>query len=1182
MNNKNTKLNQIKEPYKVRKSGPITDRLDFSKTHTSLPVDDLTNVQKESFQWLIKEGLEETFRNIYPIKSTNERIQIEYIENSLRIEVPEDEFDAVKTAQQKGSTYNFKLFAKLRKTDEDTGEVKDDEVLFGEIPYMTKGGAFVINGSKKVIVSQLIRSPGAYYKIVDRRDSGEHLYNRLEIIPKLGIWIEIFHKVTVRDTIKVYIDKSKTISLSWFLRAFGLSKDTILDFFGRNSILEDTLKKDKVASETDALEEVHGVIKKGDRITAESKKYLFANYLFNKRRYDLTKTGRYTINNKLNIVDRVANTFAAEDLAVTYVDKNDVTHKGIKKGDFIDVVAAEAIQRAFKEGQLQMVEIPELNKEIYGKNASDVLNSRTKVIMVRVWQNKRAMEDGQDPVIVIGNDPNSTEEHILIPDIVASVSYYLNIIDGLGNEDDIDSMVYKRIVTIGELLQNQFQIALTKLERNAKERMSAKEPEQITAKNITNNKLIFNQFKTFFNSSQLCQFMDQVNPLAEVANKRRVTSLGPGGLNRDTASTDVRDVHPTHYGRICPIESPEGLNIGLILNFAVHSKVNEYGFIETPYFPVKNGKVIYKPQYMSVNQEKGKTFAQSTIAVDKDGKIQDEQIVARIDSEYVIINSSEVDYIEVSSRQLASVSASCIPFLESDDANRALMGANMQRQAVPLLNAEAPYIATGTEADVAKYSSSNILSENDGVVTYVDSRQVKVKSEAGSTKTYSLKSFERSNQGTIISQKPIVTEGQKINAGDLLTDASSFHNGELALGKNVLVAFTTWKGFNYEDAVIISERLVKEDVYTSIHIEEQTVQFRIAKAGDDELTKEIPNVSTHAKRNLDEKGIIKVGSEVLAGDILVGKVSPKGEENPTSDDKLVAAIFSQRTKPVKDTSLKVKHGHGGTVIDVQVLSREAGDKLQDGVWLIVKVFIAQKRKIQVGDKMAGRHGNKGVISRVLPIEDMPHLEDGTPIDIMLNPQGVPSRMNIGQVLELHLGMAARHLGVQFLSPVFDGIKYSTINQLLDAAGLPENGKFNIIDPVTGEKIDHKISVGVMYMLKLAHMVDDKMHARSIGPYSLITQQPLGGKSQNGGQRFGEMEVWSIESYGATNVLQELLTYKSDNIDGRNKIYHSLTTDAPLPKPGTPESFVVLAHELRGLGMKLGVEHDERFNEEGEE
>ena len=1174
--------------YKLKSFGNFTKRRDYSKTVNNLPVSDLTEIQKKSYKKFLDEGIVEVFENIFPITSTNGRIRIEFQPKTLRIETPEDEYKEIKEAKIKGKTYGAKIYATLRKVDREIGEVKDQEVFFGEIPLMTKGASFVINGSEKVIVSQLLRAPGAYFGL-NVRTSRTGLFNRVEIIPHLGTWIDIYHKVdnpNLTDFVKVSIDKNKSVSLSIFLRAFGIPKDSMISMFGNLPIVHETIKKDNKSTELDALDYVHGIIRKGDRITKESRENLFSNLLFNKRRYNLSKTGRYTLNRKLSITERITNTILANDL-ISPIGKT-IYKAGIK----ISKKIAEAIHDSFLDGLISYKDIEGIDYTIYGSivqpkedgpltKEQKKLKAKTKVACVEVYPTLKWKEEGKEPLKVIGNDINADERHLTAPDLISAISYYFNISHGLGFEDDPDSLINKRVVSIGELLQNQLQIALTKLEKNAKERMSAKEVDKITPKNVTNNKSIYDQFKTFFNTSQLSQFMDQMNPLAELSNKRRVTSLGPGGLNRETASHEVRDVHTTHYGRICPIETPEGQNIGLILNFANYAKINEYGFIETPYFEVKNKKVITKPVYLTASMEIDKYFAQSSLLLDDKGFIKEKEVISRYNGEYISVSSQEIDYIDVSSKQMTSIASSAIPFLENNDANRALMGANMQRQAVPLLKSDAPIVGTGIEAEVAKFAASNLRAEKNGVVTYVDSEIIEIK-HGTKKKVYKLRSFEKSNQGSAISQKPLVKITDKVKAGDIISDGPSFCNGEMALGKNVLVAFSTWNGYNFEDAIIISEKLVKNDAFTSIYIEEKTAEFRKQKLGDDTLTNEIPNVSRFSVRNLDESGIIRVGSEVQAGDVLVGRVSPKGEDNPTPEEKLIAAIFSKKSNNMRDTSLKVPYGHEGTIINVQILSREKKDKLQDDVSMIVKIMIAQKRKIKVGDKMAGRHGNKGVISRVLPIENMPHLADGTPIDIMLNPQGVPSRMNIGQVLELHLGLAGKKLGVKFATPVFDGIKFKDIHNALEEAKLPQDGKFDLYDPTSGEKFDEKISIGIMYILKLAHMVDDKIHARSVGPYSLITQQPLGGKSQNGGQRFGEMETWAIEAYGATNVLQELLTYKSDNIEGRNRVYNSIINGTPLPQPGTPESFNVLAYELRGLGMKLTVGLDEKVKEEENE
>ncbi|WP_027334684.1 DNA-directed RNA polymerase subunit beta [Mycoplasmopsis felifaucium] len=1188
----NLQKHENKYPYKIRKFGPITERRDYSNTKVTLNVPDFLSMSKESFEWFKKSGIEETLREHYPIVLNNKKISLDYINNSARLEIPSREYEAVSEARAKGTNYASKLFAKFRVTS-DKGVVKEDEVLLGEIPLMCSGGSFIINGSEKVIVSQLIRSPGAYFGCGVRNKQSDDLFNKVEILPRLGSWIEISHKVTTKlpDWVKIKIDKNKNVNLITFLGALGLNTANILYLFGNSKVLQETLKKDKrlepAGSETTSgpsheeitrtcQDDLFRVIRRGDLATEAAVTNLLPNLLFNKKRYSLSATGRYMLNKKLNLVDRITETYLGQDLEIkdwnSELDEKPILN--LKKGTFIDHNLALLIQANFDSGFLSSEEIPGIKADVvYGKflndPASTSLKRRVKMIKLYVYANRKQLDEGKEPTLVIGNDPKAVEHHLLVSDIIAAINYYFNLIDGIGQDDDPDSLTNKRIVSVGELLQNQLNVGLAKLEKTTRERMSAREPEKITPKNITNNKLISNQMKTFFNSSKLSQFMDQINPLAEISNERRITSLGPGGLNRDTAQFEVRDVHSTHYGRICPIETPEGPNIGLILNLAIYANVNEYGFLQTPYFKVKNGVVDYnKVDWLTAADEFGFNIVQSTVNVDENNRLVDEQVTMRKNYTYIMGKPEDVDYIEVSSRQMVSVAAGCIPFLENDDANRALMGSNMQRQAVPLLETEAPFVATGNEADIAKYSSANFRAKSDGKVEYVDGAKIKIRTEKGTAETYYLKTFQRSNQDTVIHQRPLVKEGDIIQKGDLLVDGSSFKNGELSLGKNLLVAFTTYKGYNYEDAVILNERLVKNDVLTSIHIEEQIIQFRTSKAGSDELTREIPNVSKHSIRHLDEHGIVLVGSEVTPGDVLVGRVSPKGDDNPSQEEKLLAAVLGQRSLNVKDTSLKVKNGHNGTVIGVEILSRENNDQLEDGIDKIIKVSIAVKRKIRVGDKMSGRHGNKGVVSIILPEEDMPHLEDGTPVDVMLNPQGVPSRMNIGQVLEIHLGMAAKTLQCKFVTPVFDGVKKEEIQDVIQEAGLPITGKQTLIDPITGEKFDKPVSVGVMYMLKLNHMVDDKMHARSVGPYSLITQQPLGGKSQNGGQRFGEMETWAIESYGATNVLQEILTYKSDDINGRNQLYAALVSGKELPTPGTPESFNVLSFELKGLGMKL--------------
>ncbi|MFL1037055.1 DNA-directed RNA polymerase subunit beta [Mycoplasmopsis synoviae] len=1189
-------MQKDKKNYKLRKFGPITERRDYSITKHSLPVGDILATSKKSYQDFINKKIEELLNEIYPIEASNKEASLEYEKKSVKFELPfkkaEHENLQIKTCKAKKTNFSMKVYITLKKVVSQTGVVKKEKILLGEIPYITSSGSFIINGSEKVIVSQLIRSHGAYFGVSVRNKQSEDLFNKLEILPRIGSWIEVSHKVTSAnlDAIKIKIDKNKNINIVTFLASFGLLADDIRYLFGKNEVLEETIRKNKTIDITEfsrqeimdlCQEKIFRIIRKGDRISEESKRSLLSGMLFDKKRYNLSKTGRYMLNNKLSLVERITNTYLAQKV---------VSHLGntFDVGTYVTYEIAKEIQESFEakakdnKSNLHLEKIPNINPDdVYYKINKDnkSLNKRINIARIKIWPTKRAMDANVTPSEVIGNDPKATEEHLLLSDIIAAISYYLNLTVGIGQDDDPDSLMNKRIVSVGELLEGELRIALLKLEKATRERMGAKEPDKITAKNVTNNKLITNQMKTFFNTSKLAQFMDQINPLAEISNKRRVTSLGPGGLNRDTAQFEVRDVHSTHYGRICPIETPEGPNIGLILNYAIYSTVNELGFLQTPYYKVNDGVVDYNDvRYLTSYEEIGYAFAQSSVHVNDKNEIIDEQITIKKDYNYIIGSPKDIDFLEVSSKQIVSVAAAAIPFLENNDANRALMGSNMQRQAVPLIEAEAPLVATGIEADIAKFSSYNIVANNDGEVIYVDGTKIQVRT-AKKIDTYNLKNFEKSNQGTIIQQKPIVKVGDHVKEGDLLVDGSSFKDGEMALGKNLLVGFTTWNGYNFEDAIIINERLVKDDVLTSIYIEEQTIQFRISKSSEDIMTRDIPNVSKYSMRNLDEFGIIKVGSEVVAGDVLVGRISPKGEENPSQEEKLLNAIFNQRPQNYKDTSLKVKNGHNGTVIHVEVLSRENGDILEDGLDSIIKVYIAQKRKIKVGDKMAGRHGNKGVISIILPEEDMPHLEDGTPLDIMLNPQGVPSRMNIGQVLEMHLGMAAKKLGTKFVTPSFDGIKKETIEDLLQEANLDKSGKQVVIDPITGEKFDNPISVGVIYMLKLNHMVDDKMHARSVGPYSLITQQPLGGKSQNGGQRFGEMETWALESYGASNILQEILTYKSDDIYSRNLVYKALVNDSAIPNPGMPESFNVLSNELKGLLMKLGITETESNSDE---
>ncbi|MXR12515.1 DNA-directed RNA polymerase subunit beta [Mycoplasma flocculare] len=1165
--------------YKLKSYGIGTNRRFYGKENKTFETPDFLDSLRESFNWFFTTGIPEAFDKIFPIVSSNGKLEINFRPDSLRVEKPKNEYLAIRESKIKGKTYAARVYITLVKIHVEDGEMEEQEILLAEFPFMTEGGTFIINGFEKVIVSQLIRSPGVCFRENVRNQQADDLFNKVEIIPQLGSWMEISHKVTGHqiDTVKFRIDKHKNIPLIAFLKSLGFTNETLHKYFGYSIELQESIRKHKVESYEDNLELIYRIVRKDDRITEEGLKNLIPSLIFNERRYNLSATGRFMLNAKLNLIDRISQTYLAENL----VNKKNKTL--FKKGTYITRKIAHEIQEKFNNSEIALSKIEGVDSTIYARqlqiSRNKKLGERIYVAIVKVWPNKKAMLQESEPISVIATDPSLTETTLVLSDIIAIVSYYFNLLYNLGKSDDPDSLMNKRIISVGELLQNQFLIALTKIEKNSKEKISTKaDLSQLSVKSVINNRPIYNQFKNFFNSSKLSQFMDQINPLGEMANKRRVTSLGPGGLNRDTAQFEVRDVHSTHYGRICPVETPEGQNIGLILNFSVYSRVNKYGFIITPYYKVKNGVVDFNQvHWLTAAEEFGLSFAQYSIEIDKNNKIVPEKLIVRKNQSYFVLDSKQVDYIDVSSMQMTSISASAIPFLENNDANRALMGSNMQRQAVPLIKAEAPLVATGIESDIARFSATNLRASMDGEVSFVDAKKIII-TDGEIEKVHYLRAFEKSNQETLILQKPTVKLGDKIKKGQLICDGPSTYNGELALGKNVLVAFSTWYGYNYEDAIIISEKLVKDDVFTSIHIQEQTIKFRSSKAGDDVLTAEIPNASAKSRIHLDANGIVIVGSEVDTGDILVGRTSPKGEDNPTAEEKLMAAIWGKKVFAQKDTSLRVKNGEGGTVIDVQILSRDQGDNLEDGVGMLIKILIAQKRKVKVGDKMAGRHGNKGVVSVILPVEDMPFLEDGTPVDIVLNPQGVPSRMNIGQVLELHLGMVAKKLKTKFVTPVFDGIKIDTIKSLFAEANIPKSGKFKLFDGITGQAFDNPTSVGYMYMLKLQHMVDDKMHARSIGPYSLTTQQPLGGKSQNGGQRFGEMETWALESYGATTVLSELLTYKSDNIQGRNLLYNNIISGGKIPRPGTPESFNVLAYELRGLLIKLEV-HKKNHNED---
>ena len=1145
--------------YKLKQSGDYRKRRNYSMIKNSLELDNLLQIQKDSYQWFVTEGIKEVFEDLFPIESFS---------GSLSLEFGEYEFDtprySIKECKDRQITYAAPLKVQTRLFNNETGEVKEQEIFLGDMPLMTESGTFIINGAERVIVSQLVRSPNAYYsKEIDK--NGKPVFAS-KIIPTRGTWLE--YETDAKDVIYVRIDRTRKVPITTLLRAFGLSSDEeILEMFDNNEYLKNTIEKDSTKNTDEALIEIYEKLRPGEPTTLDSSKNQLITRFFDNFRYDLAKVGRYKFNKKLNVLDRLLNNVLAEDIIV---DGEVVCSAGTK----VTKDVMKDIEKYFKEG--------------YGKcevTINEELDSHNVVQIVKVYSNV----DPKKIVTIIGNDQDIDVKTLTISDVYATVSYYLNLMEGIGHDDEIDHLGNRRIRQVGELLQNQFKVGISRMERVIRERMTTQEIETVTPKTLINIRPITAVIKEFFGSSQLSQFMDQVNPIAELTHKRRLSALGPGGLSRDRAGMEVRDVNPSHYGRICPIESPEGQNIGLITSLASYAKVDEYGFIQTPYRKVENRKLTDQVDYLTADEENEYYISQATVNVNDDMEITDQVVAGRYRGENVMIPVDDVDYIDVSPQQVVSITTSLIPFLEHDDATRALMGANMQRQALPLLTTEAPYIGTGVEYIAAKDSGAVVVAKADGIVEYADAKKIVVKNAKGQD-VYTLTTFERSNQGETANHRPIVRAGDKIRKGQVIADGPSTDMGELALGKNVVVAFMTFNGYNFEDAVIMNERLVKDDVYTSLHIEDYEIQCRDTKLGPEEITRDIPNVGEEARKNLDENGIIKIGTEVKEGDILVGKVTPKGMADLTSEEKLLHAIFGEKTREVRNSSLVVPHGGDGIVHDVKVYTKKDNDDLPSGVSKVIRVYIIQKRKIQVGDKMSGRHGNKGVISLILPQEDMPFLPDGTPVDIMLNPQGVPSRMNIGQILELHMGMAAKKLNVHIATPVLDGAKKDDVAAILEEAGMDPDGKTVLYDGRTGEPFDNRISVGVMYMIKLHHMVDDKIHARSTGPYSLVTQQPLGGKAQFGGQRFGEMEVWALEAYGASHVLQEILTYKSDDVLGRVKVYESIVKGTPLPSPGIPESFRVLIKEFQALGLDISVinKDDEEIsfkdleNEENEE
>ena len=1137
----------LEKEYKYLHNG----RIDFSKISGTLPLPNLVEIQTKSFQWLLEEGIDEVFKDVYPIADRNDKLIIEYV--GCRLDKPKYDHLECKT---RDLTYSAPLKVTLRLINRATGEIKENEVFMGDFPLMTDSGTFIINGAERAIVSQLVRSPGAYMK-KERDKSGKYLYSG-DLIPTRGTWLQF--EADTKDIISVRIDRTRKMPATILLRALGiLDYNLMIELFGDTPQFLNTIEKEKEShaglnyelKSSSALLEIYAKLRPGEPAPNDSAASFFRSKFFDHKHYDLGRAGRFKYAKKLGVYNRLTGRVLAEPLIS--VDGEVVYDAGT---EMTRAIVEKLQEENFFEKGAHAIELP----------YNELLDDHNVVNKVKVY-----VDEKQDRTInIIGTDLNIDVPYVTTADMLACFSYFLNIIEGFGDTDDIDHLGNRRIRCVGELIQNQFRIGLSRMERTVKEKMSLATDGVVTPQNLTNIRPLTAAIKEFFASSQLSQFMDQTNPLAELANKRRLSALGPGGLTRDRASTEVRDVHTSHYGRICPIETPEGQNIGLINNLACYAKINEYGFIETPFRKVDkaNCKVLEETEYLSADKERNHYIAHASNRI-VGGEFLDQLVIARYNGENVIVDKELIDYVDVSPKQILSIASACIPFLENDDNHRALMGANMQRQALPLLKPHSPFVGTGLEHNIAHDSGSAVVSNCDGIVTRMDAKHVVVKSdETGEETNYILQKFARSNSGTCINQTPIVHVGDHVKKGQIIADGPAMDNGDLALGQNVTIAFMTWNGYNYEDAVIMSERLVKDDVYTSIHIEEYSIECRSTKLGDEEITRDIPHVSEEAKANLDEFGIIIPGAEVKEDDYLVGKVTPKGVVEPTPEEKLLMAIFAEKTKDVKDNSLKVPHGGAGIVLDVKRFKREDGAELPAGVNEVVKVYIAQKRKISEGDKMSGRHGNKGVISRILPEEDMPYLPDGTPVDIMLNPLGVPSRMNIGQILEIHLGMACKKLGLHIATPVFDGISNEELFGLMEKAGMSPDGKTVLYDGRTGERFDERISVGVMYMIKLVHMVDDKLHARSTGPYSLVTQQPLGGKAQNGGQRFGEMEVWALEAYGAAHILQEIITLKSDDMVGRAKAYEAIIKGHNIPKPGMPEAFRVLVKELQSLAIDV--------------
>ena len=1152
-----------------------TPRKSFAKQEQILELPNMLKIQKDSYEWFLREGLREVFRDVDTITDYTGNLELSFLDYSMN-EPPKY---SVEECKERDATYAKPIKVRVRLHNKETDEIKEQEIFMGDFPLMTNGGTFVINGAERVIVSQIVRSPGVYFgDEVDKTD--QHIYSAT-VIPYRGAWLE--YETDFNNVFWVRIDKNRKLPITCLIRALGVATDgQITEMFGEDPLIKATMDKDPCKTREESLLEIYRRLRPGEPPTVESSESYLEALFFDARRYDVSKVGRYKFNKKLDIWSRlngqtlaqpVTDPMTGEIIAmngetINRAKAHEISSRGVSRA-VIDVNGREVV--VFSNGMVDMAKFVDFDPAQYGikeKVSFSVLREMLETVPADGWE--EAIEARRSDLIPM---------HITKDDILASINYLCCMVQGAGTKDDIDHLGNRRLRCVGELLQNQFRVGFTRLERVIRERMTVQDLDVVTPQSLINIRPVTAVIKEFFGSSPLSQFMDQNNPLAELTHKRRLSALGPGGLSRERASFDVRDIHYTHYGRMCPIETPEGPNIGLINYLASYAKINEYGFIEAPFRKVDKatGKVTDIVEYMTADVEDDYYVAQAAEPLDEEGRFANARVICRHRDEIISVERELIDYVDVSPNMMTSIATAFIPFLENDDANRALMGANMQRQAVPLMVTEAPIVATGIEHKCAVDSEVCITAKGPGVVTRVSATNVSVSYDDGNTADYTLTKFARSNQGTCINQRPIVTVGERVEAGQVIADGPACSQGEIALGKNVLIGFMTWEGYNYEDAILLNERLVREDVFTSIHIEEYETESRDTKLGMEEITRDIPNVGEDTLKDLDENGIIRIGAEVTSGDYLVGKVTPKGETELTAEERLLRAIFGEKAREVRDSSLKVPHGEAGIIVDVKVFTRENGDELAPGVNKVVRVYIAQKRKISVGDKMAGRHGNKGVVSRILPQEDMPFLPDGTPLDIVLNPLGVPSRMNIGQVLEVHLGYAAHALGWKVATPIFNGANEREIRELLKQGGVAEDGKTVLYDGRTGEPFDQRVTVGYPYYLKLHHLVDDKIHARSTGPYSLVTQQPLGGKAQFGGQRFGEMEVWALEAYGAAYTLQEILTVKSDDVTGRVKTYEAIVKGHNVPTPGVPESFKVLVKELQSLCLDVKI-----LGEDGEE